>query len=182
MLFILAIDCMIELASEQVMPALIGSQEPNLHISLYPDDAAIFIITACQNWTPFATSSTLLDRLLGWSWSYKNAPSCQLVEGVNIDQIILCLPLYRGSSCLSCQYLGLRKLTKAHIQPIIDKTGTILPSWKGWLTCSTRFPHQFQDTRSLIFSSPNGPKSSLVGYAVPSFGWGVTMRAVANVL
>lgn len=79
MLFILAIDRMIELASEQVMPALIGSQEPNLHISLYPDDAAIFIITACQNWTPFATSSTLLDRLLGWSWSYKNAPSCQLV-------------------------------------------------------------------------------------------------------
>jgi hypothetical protein len=66
-LFILAADPlhrMIELASEQVMPTPIGSQELNLRISLYADDAAIFINPVCWNWTPFTTSSTLLDRLL----------------------------------------------------------------------------------------------------------------------
>ena len=74
MLFILAVDplhSMIELASEQVMPTPIGSQELNLRISLYADDAVIFINPVFRNWTPFATSSTLFDRLLGWPRSYK---------------------------------------------------------------------------------------------------------------
>jgi len=107
MLFILAVDplhSMIELASEQVMPTPIGSQELNLHISLYADDAAIFINPVCQNWTPFATSSTLLDRLLGCKKSSILPISC---EGVDIDQIILHFPGQLLS--FPCRYLSLKK-------------------------------------------------------------------------
>jgi hypothetical protein len=169
MLFILAVDLlhpMIELASEQVMPAPIGSQELHLCISLCADDAAIFINPACLNWTPSVTSSALLDRLLDWLQCYKKAP----------------FYAFQDSSSFPCSYRGRRNSPKHIFSLSLTKPGQdYLAGKAGWLW-STRFSHQFQDTRSWFFSSPNGPKSSLVGSAVPSSGWCVTMQVVANVM
>jgi hypothetical protein len=163
MLFILAVDLlhhMIELASEQVMPAPIGSQELHLCISLCADDAAIFINPACLNWTPSVTSSALLDRLLDWLQCYKKAPFLRF-PGQLVFPLLLSRP---------------KKLTKAHLQPIIDKTQARLPSWKGRLTLINSVLSSIPRYTLMVFLLSKWAKKQL-GRICGSFLWMVCDNA-----
>lgn len=107
-----------------------------LRTSLYADDAALFVNPTAAD---LHTVAELL-KLFGQASGLKaNLQKCAIYP-IRCEQSVvqpLLVPLPVPVLKFPCQYLGLplhhRKLTKADLQPLIDKVAARLPKWRGKL-------------------------------------------------
>jgi exonuclease III len=137
MLFILAMEPLqrlLQLATRDQLLSPINNRAAKLRLSMYADDAAIFIN---PNHDEVHVVSELLTIFGQASGLVINKAKCAVFpiqcEHLDLSQIM------EGFTCpikaLPCTYLGLplhyRALHRVEIQPIIDKVANRLPSWKG---------------------------------------------------
>lgn len=110
-----------------------------LRVSLYADDAAIFINPTAQDL--YATQCILesFGQILGLVTNFSKSsvhPIC--CDHLDLDQLLLPFPGSRMG--FPCRYLGLqlhvRKLKRIHVQPLIDRLAARLPRWKGGMLAS----------------------------------------------
>ena len=107
-----------------------------LRTSIYADDAALFVNPTASDIGHVAELLKLFGQASGLTANLQKCAfypiRCTMAE---INQILELLPI---PVCqFPCQYLGLplhyRKLTKAELQPMIDKIARRLPRWRGKL-------------------------------------------------
>jgi hypothetical protein len=135
MLFILAMDLLQRIllkATEKGILQPIGPQERGIKISLYADDAAIFVkpshsdIVILQSLLDVFGQASVLRTNINKSEVYPIACS-----GLDLTQILEGFPA--AVKTFPCRYLGLplhpKKLRKIDFLPLLDKVGAKLPSW-----------------------------------------------------
>ena len=139
MLFILAMEplqLMLNKAIEQGLLTPINSRKATLRTSLFADDAAILLNPVRQEVTivkqilnSFGAASGLITN------TQKSAVYPIRCEGLSLQHIMEAFQCPIKS--FPCTYLGLplhtRQLCRVDIQPIIDKIGARLATWKGKL-------------------------------------------------
>ena len=139
MLFILAMEplqLMLNKATELGLLTPICNRKTKLRISLFADDAAIFLnpvneeVEAVKNiLCAFATSSGLVTN------SEKSAVYPVRCEGIDLQHIME--PFRCPIKSFPCTYLGLplhvKQVRRVDIRPLIDKVGKRLTAWKGRL-------------------------------------------------
>ena len=139
MLFILAMEplqLMLNKATEQGLLTPINSRKATLRTSLFADDAAILLNPVRQEVTivkqilnSFGAASGLITN------TQKSAVYPIRCEGLSLQHIMEAFQCPIKS--FPCTYLGLplhtRQLRRVDIQPIIDKIGARLATWKGKL-------------------------------------------------
>ena len=137
MLFILAMEplqCLLNCAAQEGALTEMGTRSARLRISLYADDAAIFLKPnkeEMQEIRQILTSFGMASRLLTNIQKSAVYPICY--ANLNIAEVI------EGFDCpikdFPCTYLGLplhtRKLRRVDVQPLVDKVAKRLPAWKG---------------------------------------------------
>jgi hypothetical protein len=125
---------MLDLATEQGLLSSIGNINAKIRTSLFADDAAIFLY-------PVGTEVQVVARILASfgmasgliTNTDKSAVYPIRCEGLQIQQSM------EAFSCpikeFPCKYLGLplhvRAIRRVDIQPLIDKVGGKMASWKG---------------------------------------------------
>ena len=139
MLFILAMEplhLMLQRATDQGLLLPINNRRAKLRISLFADDAAIFLnptteeVQAVRNiLCSFGTVSGLITNM------EKSAVYPVRYEELDLQHILEPLPC--PVKTFSCTYLGLplhvRQIRRVDVQPLIDKVGRRLAAWKGRL-------------------------------------------------
>jgi len=139
MLFILAMEplqLMLNKATEQGKLTPICNRKAKLRISLFADDAAIFLnpvreeVQMVRNiLDAFAVVSGLTTN------TSKSAAYPVKCEGLELQHILE--PFQCSIKDFPCTYLGLplhvKQIRRVDIQPLIDKMGKRLQSWKGKL-------------------------------------------------
>ena len=144
MLFILAMEPLqrlFDLATRDgALSPITGALSPitnrsaKLRLSLYADDAAIFLNPAKEDvqetlhiLTTFGAVSGLLTNI------NKSAVYPICCENINLDEVMECFQCPVKS--FPCTYLGLplhtRNLRRVDVQPLLDKVAARLPAWKG---------------------------------------------------
>jgi hypothetical protein len=166
MLFILVMDVLFYLVEKAVDDGLfqpLPGRTDLQRISLYTDDAVIFLRPIAGD-----TGATLdILKIFGEASGLKTnieksnvSPiQCSGADIVTIHNLLLC-----QLATFSCKYLGvplmLRRPSKQHIQPIIDRLALRLPNWKAdVLTKSGR--------KVLVQGSPH-VDDGLLGYGIGS--------------
>jgi hypothetical protein len=159
MLFILVMDIlcyMVKKASDEGLLQSLAGRALQQRISLYADDVVIFLRPSASD---IGVTLDLLD-LFGEASGLKaniqksNVFPIQCTESDN-EVIQECLPCQ--SLDFPFKYLGvplsLRKLTRAQIQPIIDRIADQLPCWKADLLTKAgrRILVQFVLTSMLVY-------------------------------
>lgn len=125
---------LLELATSSGMLSPINSRAATLRVSIYADDAAIFV-------NPRRSDLLVVDGILDIfgkaSGLVTNRGKCAAYptrcEGIDLQEVM------EGFNCpilsLPCTYLGLplhlRQLRHVDIQPLIDKMANRLSTWKG---------------------------------------------------
>jgi mannosylglycoprotein endo-beta-mannosidase len=139
MLFILAMEplqLMLQRATDQGLLTPINSRRAKLRISLFADDAAIFLnpvneeIEIVKNiLCAFGSASGLITNTV------KSAVYPVRCEGLDLQHILVSFQCPVKN--FPCTYLGLplhvRQIRRVDIQPLIDKVGARLSAWKGKL-------------------------------------------------
>jgi len=139
MLFILAMEplqIMLLKATEQGMLTPICNRKAKLRISLFADDATIFLNPVQQEvevvkniLNSFASASGLITNTV------KSAAYPVRCEGLDLQHIMEHFQCPVKS--FPCTYLGLplhvKQVRRVDIQPLIDKLGKRLSAWKGML-------------------------------------------------
>ena len=139
MMFILAMEplqFMLNKATEQGLLTPICNRKAKLRISLFADDAAIFInpvsdeVQVVRNiLDAFASVSGLITN------TEKSAAYPVKCEGLDLQHVLE--PFQCPIKNFPCTYLGLplhvRQVRRVDIQPLIDKVGKRLQTWKGKL-------------------------------------------------
>jgi hypothetical protein len=137
MLFIIAMEPLqriFQVATAAGLLSPIANRNTNLRVSLYADDAAIFLNPCKQD---VQVVADLLDLFGKASGLITNRSKCVVYpiqcEGINLQEVM------EGFACpilsFPCTYLGLplhvKQLRRVDIQPLIDKMANRLPAWKG---------------------------------------------------
>ena len=137
MLFILAMEplqLMLKKATDEGLLTPICNRHAKLRISLFADDAAIFV-------NPTTEEVQVVDNILKAFGSAtglitntdKSAVYPVRCEGLDLQHIME--PFRCPIKSFPCTYLGLplhvRQLKRVEIQPLIDKVGAKLTAWKG---------------------------------------------------
>ena len=139
MLFILAMEplqLMLQRATDQGLLTPINNRRAKLRISLFADDAAIFLnptteeVQAVRNiLCSFGTVSGLITNM------EKSAVYPVRCEELDLQHILEPFPC--PVKTFPCTYLGLplhvRQIRRVDVQPLIDKVGRRLAAWKGRL-------------------------------------------------
>jgi hypothetical protein len=101
-------------------------------VSLYADDAAVFINPSSQD----LYTTMLILRIFGQASGLvtnmeKTVPYPTRCQDINLDQLLDTSP---RTSFFPCSYLGLplryKKLPRSMISPLVQKIGNKLPGWK----------------------------------------------------
>jgi hypothetical protein len=138
-LFILAIDALqkiLELATEEGVLALPRGRCAKMQLSLYADDAVIFLNPDQQEVTSLFSILATVGAATGLKL---NLAKCSVApircSGLNLDQILENFAGKRVSFPMT--YLGLPltlgRLKVAHLQSILDKIRSRLAGWQGRL-------------------------------------------------
>jgi hypothetical protein len=144
MLFILIMDvlnCMVVKANNEGLLLPLATQNIHHRVSLYADDVVMFL-------HPVATDLRMVEDLLqlfGTDTDLRtNIPKCSVmpIQSYEDDLAIVNAHLPCEVQEFPCKYLGLplsiRKLTRAQLQPLIDKIAEKLPWWKADLNRAGR--------------------------------------------
>lgn len=137
MLFILVMDvlnCLIEKANSEGLLQPLATRNIHHRVSLYVDDVVLFL-------RPVATDLHIVEDLLqlfGAATGLKTniqKSSVLPIQCSEADLAVVQAHLPCEIQSFPCKYLGLplsiKKLTKAQLQPIIDKIAGQLPGWKA---------------------------------------------------
>lgn len=139
MLFILAMDPLqklMDLATREQKLSPIQHRAAKLRISLFADDAVMFINPVRDEVKEVADILQAFGMVSGLRVNHlKSAVYPIRCEGINVAETMQWFQC--PIKCFPCSYLGLRlhfrKLQKLEIQPLIDKVAARLPGWKGKL-------------------------------------------------
>jgi len=170
MLFILAMEplqIMLLKATEQGMLTPICNRKAKLRISLFADDAAIFLNPVQQEvevvkniLNSFASASGLITNTV------KSAAYPVRCEGLDLQHIMEHFQCPVKS--FPCTYLGLplhvKQVRRVDIQPLIDKVGKRLSAWKGRLLNRAgrlKLINSYQPTTSRCLECKNGQSREL---------------------
>ena len=137
MLFILAIDPLhhlFRLAAEEGLLRPIRTRPVRFTVSLYADDAGIFVGPDQQDMQVVCHLLDAFGRASGLRTNLEKSEAFPIQ--CSEEQILAALAIFpakRGS--FPCTYLGLplhhSRLKAVHFQPLIDKLGTRLAGWWG---------------------------------------------------
>jgi mannosylglycoprotein endo-beta-mannosidase len=137
MLFILAIELLqrlFDLAGSEGFLSPMGNKAAKLRISLYADDATVFLKPVRED---IQVVAQILEVFDGASGLITNCAKCA-VYPKHCDNITLEMVLEHFQCSVQsfpCKYLGLplhvRQICRVKIQPLIDKMASRLPTWKG---------------------------------------------------
>jgi hypothetical protein len=137
MLFILVMDilCLIvKKASEEELLQPLATRALQQRISLYADDAVIFLHPAAEDIGVTLDILQLFGEASGLRTNVQKS-SVLPIQCLEEDRVILQENLPCRISDFPCKYLGVplspHKLTRNQIQPLIDKIADRLPSWKA---------------------------------------------------
>ena len=137
MLFILVMDVLgyiIKKASEEELLQPLARRALQNRVSLYADDVVIFLKPSAADIEITLDILQLFGRASGLQTNIQKS-SVLPIQCLDEDREILQVYLPCQLVDFPCKYLGvplsLQKLTKAQIQPIIDKIADQLPSWKA---------------------------------------------------
>jgi mannosylglycoprotein endo-beta-mannosidase len=105
-----------------------------LRVSFHVDDAVVFVKPVKEGVAVVAQILQLFGRVSGL---LTNQAKCAVYlvhcDGLNLEEVIESFQCPVAS--FPCTYLGLplhlRQLRRVDVQPLIDKLGNRLPSWKG---------------------------------------------------
>ncbi|WVZ67318.1 hypothetical protein U9M48_016414 [Paspalum notatum var. saurae] len=139
LLFIIAIDPLqklFSLAAEQGFLTPVHHRAARLRVSLYADDAAIFLN---PNRNEVMATHQILSAFSKASGLTTNLSKCAVYpiccESSDLESIMEPFPCEVKS--FPCKYLGLplsdRSLRRVDFQPVLDKLATRLSAWKGKL-------------------------------------------------
>jgi mannosylglycoprotein endo-beta-mannosidase len=137
MLFILAMEPfqkMMAIAATDGLLSPLSSRGPSLRVSLYADDAAVFV-------KPIKTEIQVVANILqifGHASGLNiNRDKCVVypIQCQDLSMEAIMEPFPCQISSFPSHYLGLplhfRQLSRVQVQPRIDKVGNRLPMWKG---------------------------------------------------
>jgi hypothetical protein len=137
MLFILAMDVLgyvIKNASEEELLQPLSRRTLQHRVSLYANDVVIFLKPAVADLDITLDILRLFGEASGLQTNIQKS-SMLPIQCLEEDRAIVQAHLPCQVEDFPCKYLGiplsLHKLTRAHIQPIIDKVAARLPSWKA---------------------------------------------------
>jgi hypothetical protein len=139
MLFIIAIDPLVrlfDLASSRGLLAPIGRRAARLRVSLYADDAAIFVHPDKADLRVVGELLSLFGRVTGLVNNVMKSEVYPIAcHGRDLGVILADFPCQRKE--FPCRYLGLplhvRRLRRSDTQFILDMMGSRLAGWKGKL-------------------------------------------------
>ena len=103
---------------------------------MYADDAAIFLNPPKEDIDAIKIILEAFSEASGLNINMDKSSIHPIrCEDIDLDHILSTFSGARGT--FPCHYLGLqlhvRPLQKVHVQPLIDRIGQRLPSWKGKL-------------------------------------------------
>lgn len=137
MLFILVMDVLcllIQKASEEELLQPLARRALQHRISLYADDVVIFLRPTASDIRITLDILQLFGEASGLRTNVQKS-SVHPIQCLEEDHAVLLTHLPCQFSDFPCKYLGVplspRKLTRAQIQPIIDKFADKLPGWKA---------------------------------------------------
>jgi hypothetical protein len=137
MLFILAMEPLQRLFDQAASDGLLSpicSSAAKLRVSLYADDAAVFVQPTKEDVATVAETLELFGQVSGL---LTNRSKCAVYpircDNINLEEVM------EGFQCpiqsFPCNYLGLplhyRQLRRVDVPPLVDKMSNRLPSWKG---------------------------------------------------
>jgi len=137
MLFILVMDVLcllIQKASEEELLQPLARRALQHRISLYADDVVIFLRPAASDIRITLDILELFGEASGLRTNVQKS-SVHPIQCLEEDLAVMLTHLPCQISDFPCKYLGVplspHKLTRAQIQPIIDKFADKLPGWKA---------------------------------------------------
>ena len=137
MLFILVMDVLSHLitkASDEQLLQPLARRALQHRISLYADDVVIFLRPSASDIEITLDILQLFGEASGLKTNVQKS-SVMPIQCTEEDKLVLQEHLPCQISEFPCKYLGVPlsplKLTKAQIQPIIEKIGDRLPGWKA---------------------------------------------------
>jgi hypothetical protein len=137
MLFILAMEPLQRLFDQAASDGLLSpicSSAAKLRVSLYADDAAVFVQPTKEDVATVAETLELFGQVSGL---LTNRSKCAVYpircDNINLEEVM------EGFQCpiqsFPCNYLGLplhyRQLRRVDVQPLVDKMSNGLPSAGG---------------------------------------------------
>ena len=137
LLFDIGIDPLnrtLELATEEGLLQPLPDHLAKLRVSLYADDAAIFLVPTAEDITNLAYTLRGFGDATGLVTNFtKSSFSPIRCEGIDLATIMTEFPA--SVAQFHIKYLGLPlalgRLRRADLQPYIDKTASRLQPWKG---------------------------------------------------
>jgi mannosylglycoprotein endo-beta-mannosidase len=137
MLFILAMEPLqrlLELSTADGLLSPFNSSLARLRISMYADDAAVFVKPIREELHVVAEILELFGKVSGMVTNREKCTAYPIrCEDINLNEVMEGFPC--KVQCFPCNYLGLplhfRQLHRVEIQPITDKMAHRLPNWKG---------------------------------------------------
>ena len=139
MLFILVMDVLNTLigkAGEEALLQPLATHRVKHRVSLYADDVALFIRPTPEDLSTIKEILRLFGEASGLRTNMQKSSivpiRCTTEQLEVVSRVMPCEVID-----FPCKYLGLplsiRKLTKADLQPIVDKIADMLPGWKAAL-------------------------------------------------
>jgi mannosylglycoprotein endo-beta-mannosidase len=137
MLFILAMEPLqrlLELSTADGLLSPFNSSLARLRISMYADDAAVFVKPIREELHVVAEILELFGKVSGMVTNREKCAAYPIrCEDINLNEVMEGFPC--KVQCFPCNYLGLplhfRQLHRVEIQPITDNMAHRLPNWKG---------------------------------------------------
>jgi hypothetical protein len=137
MMFILAMEPLqrlMESAANEGLLSPLGNRTAKLRVSLYADDAAIFLKPVREE---VQVVAEILEVFGMASGLVTNQAKCAVYpihcDTFNLDVVMQ--PFLCPVQNFPCKYLGLplhvRQIRRVEVQPLIDKMANKLPTWKG---------------------------------------------------
>jgi mannosylglycoprotein endo-beta-mannosidase len=137
MMFILALEplqCLLQSASSSGLLSPINSRSASLRASLYADDVAVFLKPIKED---VQVVAYILDVFGHASGLITNRAKCVVypIQCDGIDVAGVMEDFQCPIQAFPCKYLGLplhyKHLWRVDVQPLIDKIGNRLPTWRG---------------------------------------------------
>jgi mannosylglycoprotein endo-beta-mannosidase len=125
---------MLSVAAEDGMLSPLASNAAALRISMYADDAAVFINPVKEEVEVVAKILEIFGHASGL---VTNRDNCVVypIQCQHVDLQEVMVPFQCAIQSFPCSYLGLplhfRQLGRLQVQPLIDKMANRLPLWKG---------------------------------------------------
>jgi len=137
MLFILAMDplqCLLDMATQHGVLTALPLPGARWRTFMYADDAAIFINPLKEDLEATMTILHDFGKISGLHINLQKSSVHPIrCQNIDLDHLLASFTGLRES--FPCRYLGLqlhtRSLQKVHVQPLIERIGQRLPSWKG---------------------------------------------------